>query len=430
MFPHLAHHPADQLPRLFERGANCVGYDFLAHPFWDKYLEFEERHEAHDKIFALLQRIISIPMHQYARYFERFRLMTTTRGPEEGIPADKLAELQAEVTATIGPVARSQNDIAQALRSRIEAYQYEIFQKCQGETGARWTYEQEVKRPYFHVTELDEGQLSNWRKYLDFEEAQGDYKRIVFLYERCCVAAAYYDEFWLRYARWMARQDGKVEETRNIYQRSSCIFAPIARRTVRMQWALFEEMNGRVQVALDIYQAMLLAVPGVVEVINAWANCARRQRSMDAALQVYTSQIESEDLDRNTKAALIAESARMAWKVDGDAARARQLFRDNQGYYPNSFAFWSGFLTFELEQPSTQSTEHVQHTRIKEVFKSVRMSSLPTESIQALAQVYMVYLLERGTKDVAKEYMQLDAEINGSQVAKLTIAGKDVFMSG
>ena len=58
--------------RLFERGANFVGLDFLAHPFWDKYIEFEERLEAYDKIFAILNCVVHIPIHHYARYFERF----------------------------------------------------------------------------------------------------------------------------------------------------------------------------------------------------------------------------------------------------------------------------------------------------------------------------------------------------------------------
>ncbi|MBE7180685.1 MAG: hypothetical protein INR71_05655, partial [Terriglobus roseus] len=187
--------------RLFERGANCVGLDFLAHPFWDKYLEFEERLEAQQQIFAILARIIHIPMHQYARYFERFRALAASRPLVELVPANLLAQYRAEWQAS-NPAGRSEAEMERDLRARIDGYYLEIFQKTQAETTKRWTYEQEIKRPYFHVTELDEPQLANWRKYLDFEEVEGDYQRIVFLYERCLVAAAYYDEFWLRYSRW------------------------------------------------------------------------------------------------------------------------------------------------------------------------------------------------------------------------------------
>ena len=57
--------------RLFERGAACVGLDFLAHIFWDKYIEFEESRDAHDRVLSLLERIIRIPLHQYAKFFDK-----------------------------------------------------------------------------------------------------------------------------------------------------------------------------------------------------------------------------------------------------------------------------------------------------------------------------------------------------------------------
>jgi pre-mRNA-processing factor 39 len=40
-------------------------------------------------------------------------------------------------------------------------------------------------------------------------------------------------------------------------------------------------------------------------------------------------------------------------------------------------------------------------------------SKLSENIVKALVTVYMNYLLERGTKDAAKEYMHLDREING-----------------
>ena len=75
----------------------CVGLDFLAHPFWDKYLEFEERLEAQDKIFAILDRVVHIPMHQYARYFERYRHLAQLRPLHELLPADTLTQFRAEI---------------------------------------------------------------------------------------------------------------------------------------------------------------------------------------------------------------------------------------------------------------------------------------------------------------------------------------------
>ncbi|KAK0516479.1 hypothetical protein JMJ35_001082 [Cladonia borealis] len=405
-------HDPDVIRELFERGASCVGLDFLAHPFWDKYLEFEERLEAHERIFPILDRIVHIPMHQYARYFERYRHLAQSRPLNELLPADMLAQFRAEIM-TEGP-DRGELEIEREMRTRIDNFHLEIFARTQTETTKRWTYESEVKRPYFHVTELDEGQLVNWRKYLDFEEVEGDYNRIQFLYERCLVTCAYYDEFWLRYARWMLAQPGKEEEVRNIYQRASMLYAPISRPAVRLQYAYFEESVDRIELAKDIHQAILLNLPGHIETIVSLANLSRRHGGLDAAIEVYKSQIDSVQCDIYAKAALVAEWARLLWKIKGSVDEARQVFQKNQHWYLDSRPFWINYLFFELEQPTSVETEQTQYKRIKQVHEDIRRKShLPPLTIKDLSHYYMVYIQERGGKDAIKEYMTLDREVNG-----------------
>ena len=414
------HHPH----RLFERGAQCVGLDFLAHPFWDKYLEFEERLEAFDKIFAILDRVVHIPMHQYARYFERYRQLAQSRPLSELLPPDTLQQFRLEIETegqTAVPVGSQQTkaekgelEIEREMRSRIDDFHLEIFSRTQTETTKRWTYESEVKRPYFHVTELDEGQLVNWRRYLDFEEVEGDYTRVHFLYERCLVTCAYYDEFWFRYARWMLAQKEKEEEVRNIYQRASMLYAPISRPAIRLQYAYFEEMCGRTEIAQDIHRAILMVLPGHIETVVSWANMQRRIGGLDAAIEVYKAQIDSRETDIYAKAALVAEWARLLWKIKGSPEEARQVFQKNQHWYLDSRPFWINYLFFEMEQPTSAETEHTQYLRIKQVHDDIRRKShLPLLTVKDITHYYMVYLLERGTKDAAKEYLTLDREVNG-----------------
>ena len=401
-----------------------MGLDFLAHPFWDKYLEFEERLEAADKIFAILDRVVHIPMHQYARYFERFRQLAQSRPLTELLPPDTLQQFRREIeaegptTVQAGPqqlkAEKGELEIEREMRTRIDNFHLEIFARTQTETTKRWTYESEIKRPYFHVTELDEPQLANWRKYLDFEEVEGDYSRAQFLYERCLVTCAFYDEFWFRYARWMMAQKDKEQEVRNIYQRASQLYVPISRPAIRLHYAYFEEMCGRIDLAQDIHQAVLVNIPGHVETIVSWANLQRRGGGLDAAIEVYKAQIDSRESDIYAKAALVAEWARLLWKIKGSVEEARQVFQKNQHWYLNSRPFWINFFFFELEQPTSAETEHAQYLRIKQVHEDVRRKSqLPPLTIKDLTHYYMVYLLERGTKDAAREYMTLDREANG-----------------
>lgn len=394
-----------------------MGLDFLAHPFWDKYLEFEDRLEAQDRIFAVLSRIIHIPMHQYARYFERFRQLAHTRPITELVSAETLSQFRAEIEAENGnfpPIPKGDLEIEREIRSKIDNYHLEIFSRTQAETTKRWTYESEVKRPYFHVTELDYHQLANWRKYLDFEEAEGDYTRIVFLYERCLVTCAFYDEFWFRYARWMTAQNNKEEEVRNIYQRASTLYAPISRPGIRLQYAYYEEMSGRVDVARDIHQAILIQLPNHVETIISWANLQRRQEGLDAAIEVLRAQIDTPSVDVYSKAALVVEWAFLLWKVKGSADEARQVFTKNQHWYVDSRHFWVKYLDFELQQPTSQDSEKETYARVKQVFSDMRQKShMLLETIRDLSHHYLSYLIQRGTKDAMKEFLLVDREING-----------------
>ncbi|KAK0631701.1 hypothetical protein B0T14DRAFT_8293 [Immersiella caudata] len=411
-------HTPHLVRELFERAADHVGLDFLAHPFWDKYLEYEERQEAQDKIFAILGRVIHIPMHQYARYFERLRQLSHTRPVTELVSAEVLAQYQSEVEAEslqFG-IQKTELELERDIRAKIDAMFYQIFQATQTETTKRWTYESEIKRPYFHVTELEHPQLANWRKYLDFEEAEGDYNRIVFLYERCLVTCAFYDELWFRYARWMSAQEGKEEEVRNIYLRATTLFVPISRPGIRLQFAYFEEACGRVDIARDIHAAILNQLPDAVEVINSWADLERRQSGLDAAIDVLKAQIDSPMIDIYTKAALVAQWAFLLWKVKGSVDEARIVFAKNVQWYADSRHFWQKWLEFELEQPTEASQESKHASRIKSVFVEIRTKSRLSAVIkQELGQVYLNYLQQRGDKDAMKEFLAVDRELFGPQ---------------
>ncbi|KAJ6161435.1 hypothetical protein N7470_004831 [Penicillium chermesinum] len=410
---------------LFERALAVVGHDFYGHDLWDKYIVYEERLEAHDKIFAILARVIHVPMHQYARYFERYRHMAQLRPLAELAPKDVLTQLRAEVETMFAQVGgKSEAEIEHELRLRLDAQVLETFHKTQAEVNSRWAFESEIKRPYFHVTELDEAQLVNWRKYLDFEESEGSFDRIRFLYERCLVTCAFHEEFWLRYARWMTAQPDKEEEVRLIYQRAVCIFVPIALPTIRLHYAYFEEMVGRTEVAKEIHLGILINMPSHVETIVSLANLSRRHGGLDAAIEVYKTQLNSPEVDMGTKAALVAEWARLLWKIKGAPEEARQVFEENKQYYLDSRPFWSSYLKLEIEQPTSAETESKAYERIKGVISDVRSkSTLPPEAVKELVELYMTYLLERGTADSAKEYITLDREIHGPASIALVRTG-------
>lgn len=381
----------------------------MAHPFWDKYIEYEERQEAQDRVFALHTRVARIPLHQYARYYERLRGLADSRPLNELASPEALARFRAELEQDA--VARPELEVERDIRKRIDGTYYEIFSITQAEVTKRWTYESEIKRPYFHVTELDHSQLSNWRKYLDFEEAEGDFTRIMCLYERCLVTCALYEEFWLRYARWMSAQTNKDEEVRIIFMRAATMFVPVSRTAIRLQWAYFEESCGRVDSALAIHEATLMKIPDCIEVIISWANLQRRQNGVEAAIQVYKDHIDAPTVDLFTKAALVADWGYLLWKAKGSSTEARAVFLKNVQWYADSRIFWERWYQFELEQPMTDA-EHGE--RVKHVYEELRNKSrLSAATKRQLGQTYLNYLVQRGDKDSMKIFLKVDRDLFG-----------------
>ena len=343
--------------------------------------------------------------------------MAHARPIQELLPAETLAIFRTEVEAEnvnyqAGP--KGELEIERELRTKIDNFHLETFTRTQTETTKRWTYESEIKRPYFHVTELDHAQLANWRKYLDFEEAEADYVRSVFLYERCLVTCAFYDEFWFRYARWMSAQEGKQEEVRNIYQRASTLYVPISRPGIRLQYAYFEEMSERADVAGDIHQAILDRLPGHVETVVSWANLERRQRGLEAAIEVYKTQIDNAAVDIFAKAAFVVEWAILLWKIQGSVDEARQVFQKNQQWYLQSRHFWAKYLEFELAQPTSAATEADHCEKINQIYDDmIKKSHMTLATKRDLSNIYLVYLQERGTKEAMKQFLRVDRELNG-----------------
>jgi pre-mRNA-processing factor 39 len=351
--------------------------------------------------------VFQLPIHQFLRYYEKFAVLLGQRPVEELVEPETLTALQKQIQLeNQGQPEKPPLELERQMRQAIHQYYYG---RVQQDVANRWNYEQTIKRAYFHVTELDEAELDNWRKYLDYEEKQGDFSRTCFLYERCLIACALYEEFWLRYARWMFSQ-GKEEDTRIVYTRASCIFVPISAPTVRLNWARFEEKLGRTTVARDIYVSMLEQAPGHVETIISLANVERRQEGNDAAVRLLEDHISQSN--NQVGGILVAEQVRILWQCKGAVDEARQVFQDKHEKFPDSRDFWLKYLQFEVAQPSTDQEE--AHKRVKAVYELLRSKGrVSAEVSKELSQHYMDFLLNRGGKDAAEEYMQLDRDVHG-----------------
>lgn len=353
---------------------------------------------------------MQLPIYQFSRYYEKFSVLLGNRPVEELVDSETLESLNAAVQLeNQGMSEKPVLEIERQVRQKIHEHYYASYSKNQQDVTNRWSYEQAIKRAYFHVTDLEDAELDNWRKYLEYEEKQGDFERTSFLYERCLVACALYDEFWLRYARWMFSQ-GKEENARIIYMRASCIFVPISAPTIRLNWARFEEKLGRTSIARDIYLAMLEQAPEHTETLISLAGLERRIEGNDAAVRLLEEHIGRSN--NQIGGILAAEQARILWQCKGAVDEAREVFNSKHERFLDSRDFWVKYLQFEVAQPSADQEE--AHSRIKKVHESMRSKGRFTSHVsKELSHIYMAYLMDRGGKDAAEEYMQLDKDVNG-----------------
>ncbi|KAF2280840.1 uncharacterized protein EI97DRAFT_367188 [Westerdykella ornata] len=403
-------HDPDVIRDLFERAAEFVGIDFQSHPFWEKYMEFEQANGEIGRITKIVERLVHLPTYYFDRYYTKYRALLGNRPLEEVTDAATLARAQAEVQAeTPGYAGKSDIEIERMIRVKLDAIYYELAMRMTDEVKTRWAFEGAIKRPYFHVTDLDPEELANWRKYLDFEEAGGDFKRIVNLYERALVACALYEEFWFRYARWMFAQ-GRDEDTRIIYMRASCLFVPISQPTIRLHWARFEEKLGAIQVARDIHYGILEQLPDHVDTIISLASLERRHAGDEAALQCLENYIGQREMQIAGK--LTAEQGRILWQCSRSPERARQLFMERHDKYPGSRDFWLAYLNFEIDQPSANDSE--AYWRVKSCYTLLRdKGGFSAPDLKELSQPYLDFLLNRGGEQAAEEYMLLDKQLHG-----------------
>ena len=139
-----------------------------------------------------------------------------------------------------------------------------------------WNFEDNIKRPYFHVKPLDKAQLRNWVEYLDYEiESNTVESTVQNLFERCMVSCALYEDVWLKYANWAEYKAKDIELARNCYKRCCSIHLP-KRANCRLEWATFEERHGNLDESKQILEDLNDRVPGLLAVSARLFHLKRR----------------------------------------------------------------------------------------------------------------------------------------------------------
>ncbi|CAH2328845.1 pre-mRNA-processing factor 39 isoform X1 [Pelobates cultripes] len=323
----------------FEHAVMSAGLDFRSDRLWEMYVNWEMEQENLSGVTSIYSRLLGIPTQYYSNHFQKFKDHIQTRLPRKFLTDDKFLELRTEL-ATMNEHCSSVTDLPNGLeeikdpakrtteienmRHRIIEVHQEIVNLNEHEVTKRWSFEEGIKRPYFHVKPLEKAQLNNWKEYLDYEIENGSHERIVILFERCVIACAHYEEFWIKYAKYMEKHS--IEGVRHVYNRA-CNIHLLKKPQAHILWAAFEEQHENVEEARRILKTLEESVGDLAMIRLRRVNLERRHGNVKEAENLLTQAMKN--AKSNSESSFYAiKLARHLLKVQKDAEKARKVLHD------------------------------------------------------------------------------------------------------
>lgn len=438
---------------VLERGASCIGSHFLAHTFWDNYLEFEKMHGDNDSVAQLLLRIMAIPLHQYAKYFDMFRKLVASDSValESRAPPLVIQQFRAEYEVEV----QESNDIADEtdqqqqqqhtkassagvtpndddLRERLQTYFYMLYAETEAQVARIFPFERAIKKHYFDVVFVSQSEMAAWNRYLEFEELEcsspsslshhgtgygwgasmssrsRSQSRVHLLYQRALLATAYNEELWLRYVRWLVGTDQRIE-AKNVLRRA-CTIVPVGRPAVRVYFARLLASEGELETAELLCRDVLTELPNCLEVCICLARIlyATSKESSIAFLHEYLG--PSSTLNPDEKVEILCQLAAFtagSGSADGDVAVAEldSLFKQYVSDLGQCERFWRYYLTLMVDN-------HAPRQVLDSLIESMNSHLTDIPSKKAISHIYLVSILESHSKDASSLYMEADRQVH------------------
>uniref|UniRef100_A0ACD5Y6G5 Uncharacterized protein n=1 Tax=Avena sativa TaxID=4498 RepID=A0ACD5Y6G5_AVESA len=325
---------------LFERGMSLIGKDYLCYHLWDKYIEFEKSQKQLIQLATTYINTLKFPTKKLHKYYESFKKLVKSLEQEvthcgaeistENIHTSELMEAGESggdiLTKIAGLFDQCGHLKPEALKQYLFAGDY-FYQRSSKLNEEICGFEASIRRHFFLVKPLDDDQLENWNRYLDFVEKNGDFDWAVKLYERCLIPCANYSEFWIRYSEYVDAKGGREIANYALGRASSSFVKGVP--TFSMYYAMFKEQVG------DAPGARALFVKGSSDFtsdfytnINRMANMEKRMGNTKTAIKLYENAIEDALQKQNTEVLpdLYANFAKFKYAASHSIAEAKEVF--------------------------------------------------------------------------------------------------------
>jgi len=429
---------AQKIRKLYERAVAAAGMDFRSDKLWESYIAWERDNQHPAKVTALYDRLLAMPTYLYSHHFDKFEGHVKSHSPMDLLHQDEFITIREEYIenkkkekikanpaggdAVAEPAADDDDDDddaappgteidaappgedaapgednptsdeteTEALRNKIIELRRVVHKANEEEVSKRWTFEEGVRRPYFHVKPLEKVQIKNWRDYLEFEVAQGKQDRIVILFERCMIACALYEEFWIRFAKYM--EGSSTEQVSKIYERGCSIHLP-KKPHLHLHWAAFEERTGDVTKASKILDDLETNVPGLAMVALRKVSIERRQGNYNSVEDMYVKYLDSPK--KQIRSFYAIKYARYLARISGNHEKASRILKDALEDDPKNAKIFLQLVDIEYGR------SEVNESNMLAVFQLAIDSQLEVDHRVAFSQRQLEYLEDFGS-DVGK----------------------------
>lgn len=237
----------------FVEAADKIGLNFNSDAFWDIYIDFETKHSgpADKRLLDLYMKLISIPLYQYARYYNQFSEISKNFSVSDIIPEVALKgyldQFQKSLVDELSTVEQHQI---------IDTYVYSVFTSTQKKVNEKWSYESALTLPEFSVNDLEaiKEQSENWKQYIDYEcgilendkESTTQFEMVVSVFERALVPNCLQGSMWQKYADFLEANpttDPNLPNADSVYQRAITQFVPLENTEIREKYIQYLMRN-------------------------------------------------------------------------------------------------------------------------------------------------------------------------------------------
>ncbi|XP_047536781.1 pre-mRNA-processing factor 39 isoform X3 [Vanessa atalanta] len=357
----------------YERAIEACGLEFRSDRLWESYIKWEAENGSALQVTNIYDRLLSTPTLGYTSHFDNFQEHVMSEPVSGAVSRAELVRLRGEVRDA-APTQPSldlppgedepldhvaSEEEAQAIKERIIAARRKIHKATGEEVAARWTFEEGIKRPYFHVKPLERCQLKNWKAYLEWEKQNGSLKRALVLHERCLIACALYEEFWMRLIKFLEERIPSDPELvaveREVLERA-CGVHHLDKPDLHLHWAQFEEAQGNAGRAAEILERIEKTCPNLVQIQYRRINLERRRGDYDKCIQLYEAYISSAK-NKSVASAMAIKYARFLFHVKQDKLAARKALNDAIAKDPLNARLHMQRLDLALHTPDTPYEE-------------------------------------------------------------------------